>query len=62
MRIKLNKKKKIKLTSEEIKEITEEVNKIALSSNGDKRVQSIDSSETNAFGTRKSLLRWKRRD
>ena len=44
------------MTSEEIKEITQEINKIALSSNGDKREQSIDSIETNAFGTRKGLV------
>ena len=32
---------------------TEEINKIALSSNDDKRMQSIDSIETYAYGTRK---------
>ena len=32
---------------------TEEINKIALSSNNDKRMQSIDSIETYAYGTSK---------
>ena len=35
---------------------TEEINKIALSSNDDKRMQSIDSIETYAFGTSKDLV------
>ena len=35
---------------------TEEVNKIALSANSDKRVQSIDSTERYAYGTRKNLV------
>ena len=34
---------------------TEEINKIALSSNDDKRMQSIDSIETYAYGTSKNL-------
>ena len=34
----------------------EEVNKIALSSNDDKRMQSIDSTETYAHGTSKDLV------
>ena len=34
---------------------TEEINKIALSSNDDKRMQSIDSIETYAYRTRKDL-------
>ena len=33
----------------------EEINKIALSSNDDKRMQSIDSIETYAYGTSKDL-------
>ena len=41
---------------------TEEINKIALSSNDDKRMQSIDSIETYAYGTRKDLVSEKRRD
>ena len=32
---------------------TEDVNKIVLSSNDDKRIESIDSIETSAYGTRK---------
>ena len=36
--------------------LTEEINKIALSSNGDKRMQSIDSIETYAYGTSKNLV------
>ena len=35
---------------------TEEINKIALSSNDDKRMQSIDSIETYAYRTRKDLV------
>ena len=35
---------------------TEEINKIALSSNDDKRIQSIDLIETYAYGTSKDLV------
>ena len=35
---------------------TEESNKISWSSNDDKRMQSIDSKETYAYGTRKDLV------
>ena len=42
--------------SEEHNVFTEEINKIALSSNDDKRTQSIDSRERNTRGTRKDLL------
>ena len=35
---------------------TEEINKTALSSNDDKRMQSIDSIETCAYGTSKDLV------
>ena len=35
---------------------TEEINKIALSSNNDKRMQSIDSIETYAYGINKDLV------
>ena len=35
---------------------TEEINKIALSSNNDKRIQSIDSTATYAYGTNKDLM------
>ena len=35
---------------------TEEINKIALSSNDDKRMQSFDSIETYAYGTSKDLV------
>ena len=38
---------------------TEEINKIALSSNNDKRMQSTDSIETYAYGMRKDLVRKK---
>ena len=41
----------------EIKNVfTEEVNKIYLSSNNDKRVQTIDSIETYAYGMSKDLV------
>ena len=36
--------------------MTEEVYKIALSANDDKRIQSIDSIETYAYGTSKELI------
>ena len=45
-----------KFKSEKHSAFTEEINKIALSSNNDKRIQSIDSIKTHAFGTRKDLL------
>ena len=35
---------------------TEEINKVALSSNGDQRMQPIDSIKTYANGTRKNLV------
>ena len=38
---------------------TEEVNKIALSANNDKRIQSANSIETYLYGTRKNLVRIK---
>ena len=41
--------------SERHNAFTEEMNKIALSSNDDKRMQSIDSIETYAYGTGKDL-------
>ena len=34
----------------------EEINKVALSSNDDQRMQSIDLMETHAYGTRKDLV------
>ena len=42
--------------SEENNVFTEEVNKIALSANEDKRIKSIDSVETYAYGTSKDLI------
>ena len=36
--------------------LTEEINKIPLSSNDDKRMQSIDSIKTYAYGTHKDLV------
>ena len=41
--------------SEKHNVFTEEVNKIALSTNDDKRMQSIDSIETYGYGTSKDL-------
>ena len=38
---------------------TEEVNKIALSANNDKRIQSANSIETYLYGTRENLVRIK---
>ena len=40
---------------------TEEINKIALSLNDDKRMQSIDSIETYAYGMSKDLVSEKKR-
>ena len=40
---------------------TEEINKIALRSNDDKRMQSIDSIEAYAYGTSKDLIKEKQR-
>ena len=45
--------------SENHNAFTEEINKIALSSNNDKRIQSIDSIEAYAHGMSKDLT-WKR--
>ena len=45
-----------RLKSERHYVFTEEINKIALSSNDDKRMQSIDSMETYAYGTSKDLV------
>ena len=42
--------------SEKHNVFTEEINKIALSSNDGKRIQSIDLIETYAYGTRKDLV------
>ena len=39
---------------------TEEVNKIALSANNDKRIQSANSIETYLYGTRENLVRIKK--
>ena len=39
-----------------MKKFTEEINKIPLSSNDDKRMQSIDSIETYAYRTSKDLV------
>ena len=42
--------------SERDNAFTEEINRIALNSNDDKRMQSIDSIETNSYGTSKDLV------
>ena len=44
------------IRSERHNVFTEEINKIALSSNGDKRMKSIDSIERYAYGTSKDLV------
>ena len=41
---------------------TEVVNKIALSTNDDKRIPSVNSIDTYAYGTSKDLVRKKRRN
>ena len=48
-----------RLKSERHNVVTEEINKIALSSNNDNRIQSIDSIETYTHGTKISLIRKK---
>ena len=50
------------IRSERHNVFTEEINKIALSSNDDKRMQSIDSIETYAYETVKDLSQQKIRD
>ena len=42
--------------SEKRNNLTEEINKIALSSNNDKRIQSIDSIESYVYGASKDLV------
>ena len=42
--------------SEKHNNLTEEINKIALSSNNDKRIQSIDSIESYVYGASKDLV------
>ena len=48
-----------RLKSERHNVVTEEINKIALSSNNDNRIQSIDSIETYTYGTKKYLIQKK---
>ena len=50
----LNRQQKFKI--ERHNSFTEEINKIALSSNGDKRTHSINSIETYAYGTSNDLV------
>ena len=45
--------------SEKYNVFTEEVNKIALIANDDKRIQSIDSTETYAYQTNKKIIQKK---
>ena len=45
-----------KIQNERHEVLTKEVQQIALSSNDDKRIQSIDSIEKYAYGTRKDLV------
>ena len=45
-----------KFRREKHDEFTEEVNKIAPSANGDKRIKSIDSIATYAYGTNKEII------
>ena len=49
-------KKQQRFKSERHNVFTEEINKIGLSSNDDKRIQSINSIETHAHGTSKNLI------
>ena len=52
-------KSKQRFRSERHNVFTEEIRKIALSSNDDKRMKSIDSVETNPYGISKDLI-WER--
>ena len=57
--IKINKlilKTQQRFKSERHNVFTEEINKITLSLNDDKRIQSIDSVKAHAYGTRKDLI------
>ena len=54
--IKLILKSQQRLRSEKQNVFTEEVKWIALSANDDKRIQTIDSTETYLFGTGKNLV------
>ena len=49
-------KRKQRFKSEKHNVFTEEINKIALSSNDNKRIQSADSIETYAYGMNKDLV------
>ena len=49
-------KSQLRFGSKKHNVFTEEVNKTALSTNDDKRIQSIDSIETYAYGTRRNLV------
>ena len=49
-------KTQLRFKSERHNVFTEEINKTALSSNYDKRMQSIDSIEAYGYGTRRDLL------
>ena len=53
-RLKLKTQQRFKSERHDV--FTEEINKIALSSNDDKRMQSIDSIETYAYGMSKDLI------
>ena len=53
---KINHLEKNEIDVDSLNAFTEEINKIALSSNNDKRVQSIDLTETYAYGTSKDLV------
>ena len=53
---KINHLEKNEIDVDSLNVFTEEINKIALSSNNDKRVQSIDLTETYAYGTSKDLV------
>ena len=53
---KLTLKTQQRFRSEKHKVFTEEINKIALISNDDKRIQSIDSIETCTYGMSKDLV------
>ena len=53
---KLIPKSQQRFTSKKHKAFTKEINKIALSANSDKRIQSIDSIDAYAYGTSKDLI------
>ena len=56
-KVKLKSQQRLKIQRHNV--VTEEINRIDLSSNNDNRIQSIDSIETYTYGTKKYLIQKK---